>query len=52
MAKKSRFDISFDFGANVARKPRSGGRKARGGKRKLSAAQKATAMLYMKPRRR
>ena len=50
---KSRFDTSFDFGANVAgKKATSGGTKGKGGRRKLTAAQKYTAALYMKPRRR
>jgi hypothetical protein len=50
---KSKFDTSFDFGANVAaKKATSGSKKSKGGKRKLSAAQKATAALYVKPRRR
>jgi hypothetical protein len=50
---KSKFDTSFDFGANVAaKKAASGGQKGKGGKRKLSKAQQATAALYMKPRRR
>jgi hypothetical protein len=45
-------DLSFNFGYNVKpKKPKSGGKK-KGGKRKLSAAQKATAVLYMKPRSR
>jgi hypothetical protein len=49
---KSRFDTSFNFGANVKpKKAKSGGTK-KGGKRKLTAAQKATAVYYMKPRRR
>jgi hypothetical protein len=48
---KSKFDTSFDFGANAASRKASGGRKT-GGKRKLTAAQKETAALYMKPRRR
>jgi hypothetical protein len=48
---KSRFDTSFPFGYNVkAKKAKSAGKKK--GKRQLSAAQKATAALYMKPRRR
>jgi hypothetical protein len=48
---KSRFDTSFNFGANVKpKKAKSGG--TRKGKRKLSAAQKATAVYYMKARRR
>ena len=47
MATKSRFDTSFDFGAN-AKKPKAKGKR---GKRKLSAAQKATAAFYMRPRR-
>jgi hypothetical protein len=48
---KSRFDTSFPFGANApARNAKAGG--ARKGKRKLSAAQKAAAVYYMKPRRR
>jgi hypothetical protein len=46
---KSKFDTSFDFGANVAGKKATG--KKKGGKRK-SAAQQATAALYMKPRRK
>jgi hypothetical protein len=46
---KSRFDTSFNFGALA--KPKAPKAKGRG-KRKLSAAQKATAMLYVKPRRR
>jgi hypothetical protein len=47
-----RFDTSFDFGANVAaKKTTATGKKGRGGKRKLSKAQQATAALYMKPRR-
>jgi hypothetical protein len=50
---KSKFDTSFAFGANVpGRKATAGGKKGKGGKRKLSAAQKYTAALYMKPRRR
>jgi hypothetical protein len=47
---KSTFDTSFDFGANVKKKAGEGG--SRKGKRKLSAAQKATAVYYMQPRRR
>jgi hypothetical protein len=47
MAKRSRFDTSFDFGANVARKQARSG-----GKKKRTAAQKAAAALYLKPRRR
>jgi hypothetical protein len=43
---KSSFDTSFNFGANV--KPK----KAKGGRRKLTDAQKATAVYYMKPSRR
>jgi hypothetical protein len=39
--------LSFPFGALAPKKKTSGG-----GKRKLSAAQKATAMNYMKARRR
>jgi hypothetical protein len=47
---KSRFDTSFPFGANA---PKPGGKKkGKGRKRKQSAAQKAAAALYMKPRRR
>jgi hypothetical protein len=46
----SKFDTSFNFGANVKPKKAAGG--ARKGKRKLSAAQKATAIYYMQPRRR
>jgi hypothetical protein len=50
---KSRFDTSFNFGANVKpKKARGAGGTKKGGKRKLSAAQKATAVYYMKPRRR
>lgn len=50
---KSKFDTSFDFGANVAgRKTAPGTKKGKGGKRKLTAAQKYTAALYMQPRRR
>jgi hypothetical protein len=43
--------LDFPFGANVQPKKAktTGGRK---GKRKLSAAQKATAVYYMQPRRR
>jgi hypothetical protein len=49
---KSRFDTSFPFGYNVKpKKPKAGGKKKKS-KRQLSAAQKATAVLYMKPRRR
>jgi hypothetical protein len=51
---KSKFDTSFNFGANVSGKKSGSGstKKRKAGKRKLSAAQKATAMFYMKPRRR
>ena len=51
---RSRFDTPFDFGANVASKRASAGgkKKPKGGKRKLTAAQKATAAMYMKSRRR
>jgi hypothetical protein len=50
MAKKND-PFDFPFGANMApKKPKSAGKK--GSKKKLSAAQKATAHLYMKPRRR
>ena len=50
---KSRFDTSFDFGANVAgRKATPGGKKGKGRKRTLTAAQKYAAALYLKPRRR
>ena len=50
---KSRFDTSFDFGANVKpKKTPSTGKKGRRGKRQLTAAQRATAMYYIKPRRR
>ena len=51
---KSKFDTSFAFGANAAprqAKAASGG-KRKGGKRKLSAAQKATAVYYVQPRRK
>jgi hypothetical protein len=45
--------LSFDFGYNVVPKPRKAGAGGkRKGKRKLSPAQRATAALYMKPRRR
>jgi hypothetical protein len=46
-----RFDTSFNFGANGKPKKAksSGGRKR---KRQLSAAQKYTAQMYMKPRGR
>jgi hypothetical protein len=48
---RSKFDTSFNFGANVApKKTTSGGKK--GGKRKLTAAQKYTAAMYLKTRRR
>ena len=43
---RSTFDTSFDFGANVKR-PKG----KKGGKRKQSAAQKAAAALYLRPRR-
>jgi hypothetical protein len=47
---KSRFDTSFPFGALV---PQPGGKKkSKGSKRKQSAAHKAAAALYMKPRGR
>jgi hypothetical protein len=46
---KSKFDTSFDFGANAKK---STGSTKKSGKRKQSAAQQATAALYMKPRRR
>jgi hypothetical protein len=46
---KSKFDTSFNFGANTGRKTKS---KGKGGKRRLSAAQKYTAAMYVKPRRR
>jgi hypothetical protein len=48
---RSSFDTSFNFGANAKPKkaPAAGARK---GKRKLSSAQKATAVYYMKPSRR
>jgi len=49
---KSKFDTSFDFGANVAPKKVTPGGKNKGGRRKLTAAQKYTAALYMTPRRR
>jgi hypothetical protein len=44
--------LSFDFGYNVAPKPKKTGATKKGGKRKLSPAQKYTAQFYMKPRRR
>ena len=48
-----KFDTSFNFGYNVKpKKPKAAGGKKKRGKRKLSAAQKASAALYMKPRRR
>jgi hypothetical protein len=47
---KSSFDTSFNFGANVKpKKAKGGGRK---GRPKLTDAQKATAVNYMKPSRR
>jgi hypothetical protein len=50
---KSSFDTSFNFGANVKpKKAPSTGTKGHRGKRRLSEAQRATAMFYMKPRRR
>ena len=49
---KSRFDTSFNFGANVKPKTTASTGKRKGGKRQLSAAQKATAMYYIQPRRR
>jgi hypothetical protein len=49
---KSRFDTSFDFGANVAARKATSSGKKKGGKRKLTPAQKYTAALYMQPRRR
>jgi hypothetical protein len=48
----SKFDLSFDFGYNVAPKKAKAGGAKKGGKRKLSEAQKYTARLYMKPRGR
>jgi hypothetical protein len=49
---KSRFDTSFDIGANLpAKKATAGGKKGKGGKRKLSPAQQYTAALYLMPRR-
>ena len=49
---RNTFDTSFNFGANVKAKkaPATGTKK--GGKRHLSAAQKYTAAMYMKPRSR
>jgi hypothetical protein len=49
---KSKFDTSFLFGADVAPKKATTGGTKKDGKRKLSAAQKATAVYYLKPRRR
>jgi hypothetical protein len=50
---KSRFDTSFPFGANAPKKPAaSSSKKGRRGKRRLSEAQRATAMYYMQPKRR
>jgi hypothetical protein len=50
---RSKFDTSFDFGANVGpEKAASGSKKGKGGKRKLSPAQKYTAAMYLKTRRR
>ncbi len=49
---KSKFDTSFDFGANVAPRKAAPGGKKKGGRRKLTAAQKYTAAMYMTPRRR
>jgi hypothetical protein len=49
---KSKFDTSFDFGYNVAPKMAKLAGAKKGGKRKLSEAQKYTARLYMRPRGR
>jgi hypothetical protein len=49
---KSKFDTSFNFGANVAPKKATRGGRKKGGRRKLTATQKATAALYTKGRRR
>jgi hypothetical protein len=49
---KSKFDTSFDFGANAAPRKAPSASKKKGGKRKLTAAQKYTAALYVQPRRR
>ena len=50
---KPRFDLSFPFGANAPKRPApAGSKRGRGGKRRLSEAQKATAVFYAQPRRR
>jgi len=50
---KSKFDTSFNFGANVrSKKAAASSKKGRRGKRRLSEAQRATAMYYMQPKRR
>jgi hypothetical protein len=49
---KSKFDTSFEFGANLTRKKGTSGGKKKSSKRKPTAAQKASAALYVKPRRR
>jgi hypothetical protein len=46
---KSKFDTSFPFGA-LAPKNATRGRRKKGGRRRLTAAQKATVALYTKPR--
>ena len=49
---KSKFDTSFDFGANAApRKPAGGSKKAKG-KKPRSAAQRYAAEMYGTARRR
>jgi hypothetical protein len=50
---KPRFDLSFPFGALAPKRAApAGGKRGRGRKRRRSAAQKATAVFYMQPRRR
>jgi len=49
---KSKFDTSFPFGANAPKKPAASSSKKSRGKRRLSEAQRATAMYYMQPHRR
>ena len=49
---RSKSDTSFSSGAYVAAKKFASSGTKKGGKRKLSAPQKATAVYYLKPRRR
>jgi hypothetical protein len=51
MAKRKKADVSFNFGANTDTGPRYASKprapRSTGGRRKLTAAQKAAAKLYM-----